>query len=173
MLPYVYRVTKYDPADRDEHGSYVGTELAVSDHGPVEAAYLQAVAAFAEATGVDQLAVREPEIGGFVHFGQEPPVDGYGLAGLFPAGLAGFHDGALVPTAVSLELVRAMLRDNRAWRRRERSRCTLAGYWFRRLRIRWEIRDDIHEAFLTLGCALICWRRLNSRQELQGRHGLH
>lgn len=29
-------------------------------------------------------------------------------------------------------------------------------------RIRWEIRDDIHEAFLTLGCALICWRRLNS-----------
>ncbi|MFE3738305.1 IS5 family transposase [Streptomyces sp. NPDC059134] len=35
-------------------------------------------------------------------------------------------------------------------------------HWFRRLRIRWEIRDDIHEAFLTLGCALICWRRLRS-----------
>ncbi|MFF9770966.1 IS5 family transposase [Streptomyces sp. NPDC014636] len=34
--------------------------------------------------------------------------------------------------------------------------------WFRRLRIRWEIRDDIHEAFLTLGCALICWRRLHA-----------
>lgn len=34
---------------------------------------------------------------------------------------------------------------------------------FRRLRIRWEIRDDIHEAFLPLGRALICWRRLNSR----------
>jgi len=33
-------------------------------------------------------------------------------------------------------------------------------HWFRRLRIRWEIRDDIHEAFLTLGCAIICWRRL-------------
>jgi transposase len=31
-------------------------------------------------------------------------------------------------------------------------------HWFRRLRIRWEIRDDIHEAFLTLGCAIICWR---------------
>jgi hypothetical protein len=26
---------------------------------------------------------------------------------------------------------------------------------------RWEIRDDIHEAFLTLGCAIICWRRLH------------
>ena len=33
---------------------------------------------------------------------------------------------------------------------------------FRRLRIRWEIRDDIHEAFMTLACALICWRRLKS-----------
>ncbi|MEU9184536.1 hypothetical protein AB0D14_08210 [Streptomyces sp. NPDC048484] len=35
-------------------------------------------------------------------------------------------------------------------------------HWLRCLRIRWEIRDDIHEAFLTLGYALICWRRLNS-----------
>ncbi|GAA1234572.1 hypothetical protein GCM10009665_25960 [Kitasatospora nipponensis] len=33
---------------------------------------------------------------------------------------------------------------------------------FRRLRIRWEIRDDIHEALLSLGCSLICWRRLSS-----------
>jgi hypothetical protein len=33
-------------------------------------------------------------------------------------------------------------------------------HWFRRLRIRWEIRDDMHEAFLSLGCAIICWRRL-------------
>src|SRR5262249_24744292 len=35
-------------------------------------------------------------------------------------------------------------------------------HWFRRLRIRWEIRDDIHEAFLTLACAIICWRRLSN-----------
>jgi transposase len=27
---------------------------------------------------------------------------------------------------------------------------------FRRLRIRWERRADIHQAFLTLGCILIC-----------------
>ncbi|WP_405683216.1 S1 RNA-binding domain-containing protein [Streptomyces sp. NBC_00057] len=119
MLPYVYQVTKYDPADRDEHGHYTGAEPATSDHGPVEAAYLQAVAALAEETGIDQLAIREPQIGGFVHFGLEPPVDGYGLADLFPAGLAGFHDGALVPIAVGLELVRAMLRDNGAWCRLE------------------------------------------------------
>lgn len=33
-------------------------------------------------------------------------------------------------------------------------------HWFGRLRIRRETRDDIHEAFLKLGCSLICWRRL-------------
>ncbi|MCX4458561.1 IS5 family transposase [Streptomyces sp. NBC_01728] len=33
-------------------------------------------------------------------------------------------------------------------------------HWFRRLRIRWDIRDDIHEAFLSLACGIICWRRL-------------
>jgi Transposase DDE domain len=29
---------------------------------------------------------------------------------------------------------------------------------FRRLKVRYERRDDIHQAFLDLGCALICWR---------------
>jgi hypothetical protein len=35
-------------------------------------------------------------------------------------------------------------------------------HWFRRLRIRWEIGDDTHHAFGTLGCAVICWRRLRT-----------
>nr|WP_143061164.1 IS5 family transposase [Saccharopolyspora shandongensis] len=35
-------------------------------------------------------------------------------------------------------------------------------HWFRRLRIRWEIRDDIHEAFLRIGCSIICWRKLKN-----------
>jgi IS5 family transposase len=29
---------------------------------------------------------------------------------------------------------------------------------FRPLKVRYERRDDIHQAFLDLGCALICWR---------------
>jgi len=33
---------------------------------------------------------------------------------------------------------------------------------FRRLRVRYERRADIHEAFLALGCILICWRFLTS-----------
>ena len=31
---------------------------------------------------------------------------------------------------------------------------------FRRLRIRYERGADIHEALLTIGCAIICWRFL-------------
>ncbi|MFC9738401.1 IS5 family transposase [Streptomyces noursei] len=47
-------------------------------------------------------------------------------------------------------------------------RCVVEGaiallHWFRRLRIGWEIRDDIHQAFVTLGCAVICWRRLRTQ----------
>lgn len=32
---------------------------------------------------------------------------------------------------------------------------------FRRLRIRYDRRADIHEALLALACCVICWRRLN------------
>ena len=37
---------------------------------------------------------------------------------------------------------------------------------FRRLRVRYEKRADIHEAFLSLGCTLICWRFLAPRMTL-------
>jgi hypothetical protein len=33
------------------------------------------------------------------------------------------------------------------------------GY-YRRLMIRWDRRADIHQAFYTLACCLICWRTL-------------
>lgn len=33
---------------------------------------------------------------------------------------------------------------------------------FRRLRVRYDKRDDVHEAFLKIGCVWICWRRLNA-----------
>lgn len=31
---------------------------------------------------------------------------------------------------------------------------------FRRLRVRYERRAEIHEAFLKLGCVMICWNTL-------------
>lgn len=33
---------------------------------------------------------------------------------------------------------------------------------FRRLRVRYEKRDDIHEAFMTIGCIIICGRFLDN-----------
>ncbi len=33
-------------------------------------------------------------------------------------------------------------------------------HWFRRLKIRYERYAHVHEAFLSLACALICWTRL-------------
>lgn len=33
---------------------------------------------------------------------------------------------------------------------------------FRRLRVRYDKRDDIHEAFVSLAEAVICWRRFHS-----------
>ena len=33
-------------------------------------------------------------------------------------------------------------------------------FLWRRLRVRYEKRDDIHQAFLNLACAMICWRKL-------------
>lgn len=32
--------------------------------------------------------------------------------------------------------------------------------WMRRLATRWERRADLYLAFLLLGCAIVCWRRL-------------
>ncbi|MEV7448668.1 RNA-binding protein [Streptomyces nigra] len=116
---FVHRITKYDPADRDEHGHYTGAEEAVSDHGPVEAAYLAAIAAFAEASDIDRLEIRDPGVAGFAHFGVEPSAAGHGLDGLFPPDLSGYHDGAEVSLPVALELVRVMLRGQGAWCRLE------------------------------------------------------
>ena len=35
---------------------------------------------------------------------------------------------------------------------------------YRRLRVRYERRDDIHEAFLAIGCSLICLKLLNAEE---------
>ena len=116
-LARVLRITKYDPAHRDARGYYTGPEDTASDHGPVEAAYLSAVAALARESGVDRLEIREPGLPGPARFGLGPTTGGYGLDGLLD--LADFHDGARVALPTALELVRAMLRDHGLWCRLE------------------------------------------------------
>ncbi|WP_017599849.1 S1 RNA-binding domain-containing protein [Nocardiopsis lucentensis] len=107
MPLHVHRVTKYDPAARDANGHYVGSENVDSDYGPIEAAYLDAIAAFARDSGVDHLEVREPLFGG----ASTPAA----IARLFPSAPVGFHDGTTVPLSVGLELVRTMLRGDEAF----------------------------------------------------------
>ncbi|MFD7528668.1 IS5 family transposase [Streptomyces sp. NPDC059849] len=35
---------------------------------------------------------------------------------------------------------------------------------FKRIAVRWERRTELHDAFVTLACGLICWRRLKKRR---------
>ncbi|WP_329494106.1 RNA-binding protein [Kitasatospora herbaricolor] len=111
-------MTKYDPADRDEHDRYTGTQDSDCDHGPVEAAYLAALAAFAEEAGITELTVRDPEYHG-AELGEQRPAEEEGMAALFRPDLTGFHDGATVSPAVALEMVRVMLRESGGWCRLE------------------------------------------------------
>lgn len=43
---------------------------------------------------------------------------------------------------------------------------------FRRLRVRYEKRPDIHDALLAIACALICWGFLSRRSGVLTRAGL-
>jgi hypothetical protein len=38
---------------------------------------------------------------------------------------------------------------------------------YRRLRVRYERRADIHEALLTIGCCLICFKQLQAAESLR------
>ncbi len=63
-----YRVTKYDPAVRDERGAFlrndwtaysdVGTAVSAEEYAKVEEAYLRAASTFMMESGVSRLAVR-------------------------------------------------------------------------------------------------------------------
>ncbi|MER7379927.1 transposase [Streptomyces lanatus] len=35
---------------------------------------------------------------------------------------------------------------------------------FKRLAVRWERRTELHDAFVSLACSLICWRRLEKHR---------
>lgn len=106
-LSCTYRITQYDPADRDG-GAYIGDVDNVSDQGPREAAYLDAVEAFARELGITHLEVRDPSAPG----GPDDP-DGLHAAAVqaFGERLEGFVDGAVVDIATARLLVRGMLRE--------------------------------------------------------------
>ncbi|MFF4140746.1 hypothetical protein ACFY0A_04995 [Streptomyces sp. NPDC001698] len=42
---------------------------------------------------------------------------------------------------------------------------------FKRLTVRWERRTELHDAFVSLACSLICWRRLKKARQHRLRRG--
>src|SRR5882757_4076002 len=112
-LVFVYKVTKYDPADWGENG-YGGDADTDSDYGPVEQAYIDTVQAFASEAGVSSLTIRDPghHDGGRVRGASREPDP---LDGILPEGREAVCDGCAVDLAQAGELVRLMLRSENFW----------------------------------------------------------
>lgn len=87
---YWWRVSRYDPAHRDARGAYVGEtwtsisdvgkqfadrELTLGEYRRVEDAYVDAFAAFADDSGIDQVEVRALDAGDGLREGELLSVD--------------------------------------------------------------------------------------------------
>jgi small subunit ribosomal protein S1 len=101
-LSYAYEITKFRP-----DGSNL--DDVDSDHGPMEAAYLETIASFASTSGVSELHVREPWVS-MSDDGSTGWLEERDWVSALPVGVAEFHDGVRVPIPVAVELARAMLR---------------------------------------------------------------
>jgi len=128
-LRHTYRITQYDPADRDEGGAYIGAVDCVSDEGLLEAAYLDAVDAFAREVGVTHLTIRDPQVANTPDDAAYGPDDA--LVQCFGAGLEGVYDGAVVDIAVTRLIVRGMLRQGAARNRQSTAGPMANSLWCR------------------------------------------
>lgn len=115
MAPFVYRITPYDPADLDAAADEGSTLIAYDSRERVAAACVAAVAGFALDAAVEQVTIDNPMAEGFFSFSVRAGSGGHGLSGLFPYDSVGFHDGARVPLATGLGLLRAMVLREGAW----------------------------------------------------------
>ncbi|MFF2949729.1 S1 RNA-binding domain-containing protein [Kitasatospora sp. NPDC057965] len=93
----------------------IAPHAAVRPRDRVVAALAEAADAFARDSGVEHLTIDNPMLDGFFHYAWHPGAADFGLAELFPPGHRGYHDGARVPRATGLGLVRAMLRRSGIW----------------------------------------------------------
>ncbi|MEU8948643.1 hypothetical protein [Streptomyces sp. NPDC048489] len=115
MALFEYRITPYDPADLDAAAGGDSTLIAHDMREHMAAACIAAVAGFALDATVEQLTIDNPMAEGFFSFSVFAGRGGHGLSGLFPYGNVGFHDGARVPLATGLGLLRAMVLREGAW----------------------------------------------------------
>ncbi len=119
MAPYVHRLTTpYHPAALNTASEYGSSLVPYHSQERFAAACVAAVAGFALDAGVERLTVDNPMAHGFFSFSARAGRGGHGLAGLFPfdhGGYTDYHDGAQVPLATALGLVRAMVLRDGTW----------------------------------------------------------
>nr|WSW70489.1 S1 RNA-binding domain-containing protein [Streptomyces sp. NBC_00995] len=111
----MYRITPYDPAGLDAAAGADGPVIPHDSGEGVAAACVAAVAGFALDAAVEQMTIDNPMVDGFFSFSVLGGRGGHGLSGLFPHDRVGFHDGARVPLATGLGLLRAMVLRQGAW----------------------------------------------------------
>lgn len=115
MAPFVYRITPYDPAGLDAAADGDSNFIAYDSRERIAAACVAAVAGFALDAAVEQVTIDNPMAEGFFSFSVLAGRRGRRLSGLFPHDGVGFHDGARVPLATGLGLLRAMVLRESAW----------------------------------------------------------
>ncbi|MFI9366857.1 S1 RNA-binding domain-containing protein [Kitasatospora sp. NPDC053057] len=113
MPPFIHCITPHNSTDRTQDGRRA--EGLSDAPNRIVAALVAAVDAFARDSGVEHLTIDNPMLDGFFRYSWQPGAAGFGLTGLFPPDHKGYHDGARVPRAVGLGLVRAMLRRDGIW----------------------------------------------------------
>jgi transposase len=74
---------------------------------------------------------------------------------LFAQGIVPILARRRTPNGSGLGVCRWVVERTHAWLHR-----------YRRLTVRYERRDDVHQAFLTLGCVLICWNYLKAKKRV-------
>ncbi|MFD9405920.1 S1 RNA-binding domain-containing protein [Streptomyces sp. NPDC059989] len=117
MAAFAYCVTPYDPADPPAASGPGGTRIPYDSRERVVGALTAALAGFALDAGADYLTIDNPMTDGFFSFSSSVRHGGggYGLCGLFPYDRSGYHDGARIPLATGLGLLRAMVLRQGAW----------------------------------------------------------
>ncbi|MEU4095744.1 S1 RNA-binding domain-containing protein [Streptomyces sp. NPDC026673] len=111
----VHRLTPYDPGDGAGEPGPCDTRIPFCSRETAAMACAAAVADFAQAAGVSRLTIDNPMTEGFFSFSVRKGRGTGGLDGLFPHDLDGYHDGARVPLATGLALVRTMVLRHGPW----------------------------------------------------------
>ncbi|MFD0526196.1 hypothetical protein ACFQ1I_01335 [Kitasatospora arboriphila] len=96
---------RYDDCSPDAYRTRAQTAAALSD----------AAAGFVREAGAERLVIGSPMVKGFFSFSTRGSGGPDGPAGVFPGDPTGFHDGATLPAAAGLTLLRAVLQREGAW----------------------------------------------------------